>query len=479
MKRPTCNSSLTGFIYIWFLFGATWVQAAVEVNDDGRALIAQGAQSYAEEMRERPIVTDKAYVSYVQKVVKKLQGSNKPPAGVVPRVTIMNAPAPQIYSYTDGNIVITTGAVLAADNEAQLAALLAHEMAHLMDGHYILLFQKIKAAEKKQRFMETTGALFGAVLDSAVNYAAEVESVKQVDRVMKGEQTYLSTMKSQAKTAAVQSTYFGVKEAIANIPEKDADGDRIDPRQRFEVVADIQGMLILAQAGYDPLEASAAWKNVRDLQSSRIRQKEQIMGDMAEQLKQAQAMMRMFQKQMQKSLGQSGLARTIADTPPSRAELVSSYARLKEVRESLKNGKGDKGAKPYQSFIRKVLLPRAEISMEDALYQQAEADYRNLYRKGFRDAPILYGIAKSSLGDFAFSATERQKKEAEKLYLAATKKDRKYSDPWKALGELYEDWDRYEDAMSAYQSYLKAEPKARDRRKISRKIRSLKRKAEL
>jgi predicted Zn-dependent protease len=480
MKRQFGNSSMGAILGVFLLFCAATVQAAVvEVNDDGQALIAQGAQAYAEEMRDRPVLTDKAYLSYLQQVVKKLQGGDKPPAGVVPRITVINAPAPQLYSYTDGNIVITTAAVLSADNEAQLAALMAHEMAHLMGGHYILLYQKIKAAERKQRFLATAGAIFGAVLDSAVDYAAEVESAKQVDRVMKGEETYLSAMKSQAKIGAAQSAYYGVKEAIANIPEKDEKGDRIDPRQRFEVVADIQAMVILAKAGYDPSQASGAWKNVRDLTSSRIVEKEQGLGDMAEQLKQIQAMMRMMQQQMQQSLGKSGLSRTIADTPPSRPDLVASYEGLKEVREALKGGHGKKGVEPYQAFIRKILLPRAERLMEDERYQQAEADYRNLYRKGFKEAPVLYGVAKCALGDFAFAATEGQKKEAEKLYIEATKKDRKYAAPWKALGELYEDWERYEDAMAAYQGYLKAAPSARDRKKIKRKIKSLKRKAEL
>ncbi|MEJ2156160.1 MAG: M48 family metalloprotease [Desulfobacteraceae bacterium] len=480
MKRQFGNSSMGAILGVFLLFCAATVQAAVvEVNDDGQALIAQGAQAYAEEMRDRPVLTDKAYLSYLQQVVKKLQGGDKPPAGVVPRITVINAPAPQLYSYTDGNIVITTAAVLSADNEAQLAALMAHEMAHLMGGHYILLYQKIKAAERKQRFLATAGAIFGAVLDSAVDYAAEVESAKQVDRVMKGEETYLSAMKSQAKIGAAQSAYYGVKEAIANIPEKDEKGDRIDPRQRFEVVADIQAMVILAKAGYDPSQASGAWKNVRDLTSSRIVEKEQGLGDMAEQLKQIQAMMRMMQQQMQQSLGKSGLSRTIADTPPSRPDLVAGYEGLKEVREALKGGHGKKGVEPYQAFIRKILLPRAERLMEDERYQQAEADYRNLYRKGFKEAPVLYGVAKCALGDFAFAATEGQKKEAEKLYIEATKKDRKYAAPWKALGELYEDWERYEDAMAAYQGYLKAAPSARDRKKIKRKIKSLKRKAEL
>ena len=210
----------------------------------------------------------------------------------------------------------------------------------------------------------------------------------------------------------------------------------IDPRQRFEVAADIQGMVLLARAGYDPRQASAAWQNVLNLTNSLNRAEEQGLGDMAEQLRQMQAMMRLFQQQMRTSLGQSGLTRTIADTPPSRPALVDGYVNLTEVRESLNGGHGEQGVKDYQAFIRKILLPRAERLMEDEMYQQAETDYRNLYRKGFREAPVLYGLAKCALGDFAFAATEGQKKEAESLYREAAQKDRRYAAPWKALGAL-------------------------------------------
>ena len=208
-----------------------------------------------------------------------------------------------------------------------------------------------------------------------------------------------------------------------------------------------------------------------------VRHRRQGLGDMAEQLRQMQAMMRLFQQQMRTALGQSGLTRTIADTPPSRPALVDGYVNLTEVREALNGGRGEQGVKDYQAFIRKILLPRAQHLMEDEMYQQAETDYRN--RKGFREAPVLYGLAKCSLGDFAFAATEGQKKEAEGLYREAAQKDRSYAAPWKALGALYEDWERYDDAVAAYQGYLKAAPSAPDRKKIQRKINSLKRKAEL
>ena len=90
-----------------------------------------------------------------------------------------------------------------------------------------------------------------------------------------------------------------------------------------------------------------------------------------------------------------------------RPELLSQYANLKEVRDA---GQGEKGEKPFRDFVAKILIPRAEKNLDDELYDEAANDYRNLYRKGFNSPEVLYGLARSSLGDFAFSASEKEKR---------------------------------------------------------------------
>jgi tetratricopeptide (TPR) repeat protein len=129
------------------------------------------------------------------------------------------------------------------------------------------------------------------------------------------------------------------------------------------------------------------------------------------------------------------------------------------------------------SLLRKVLLPKAEQALQQERYEQAYSDYRVLYDKGERSAPIAYGMAKSKLGDFAFGASPAEKKEAERHYREAARLDTKYAMPYKGLGELYEDWERYGDAVKAYSKYLRLSPNAVDKRRIERKIKVLKRKA--
>ncbi|UCG78480.1 MAG: M48 family metalloprotease [Nitrospirota bacterium] len=451
---------------------------ALEVNDDGKELLDQATQAFRDDMGGRPVITDKKFISYVNGVTKKLQPKGRPvPSGVRINTTIIESDIPEVYSYVNGNIVVTTGAIFAADNEAQLATLLSHEVAHLVEGHYISMYQEIKASERRQRRKAAAGAIFGVLLDSAVDYVVEVETAKQYDQLWKGESTYLSTSKSVATIHAAESTYIGLKDVVSSIPAKDEKGDWIDPRQRFEVVADAQGMEYLAIAGYDVNEASKAWSNVHKIKSDRAREKEKAMGPWAAQMRQSESMMRMMSARMRQSLGASGLVQTISDSPPSRPGLMKDLVNLKEVHDVQPSGKGNKGIQEYQGFLKNVMLPRAEKALMDESYGEAEGYYRALYNKGLNSARIVYGLAKSSIGDFAFSASEDQKRETEKLYREAARMDKKYAEPYRGLGELYEDWDRYGDAASAYQTYLKLAPKAKDSAKLKRKITTLKKKA--
>ena len=81
------------------------------------------------------------------------------------------------------------------------------------------------------------------------------------------------------------------------------------------------------------------------------------------------------------------------------------------------------------------------------------------------------------MGDFAFGASKAEKQEAEKRYREAARLDPRYALPYKGLGELYEDWERYGEAAQAYKKYVQLAPNATDRKRIERKITILQKKA--
>jgi len=188
-------------------------------------------------------------------------------------------------------------------------------------------------------------------------------------------------------------------------------------------------------------------------------------------------MMRQSLQQAREAMGETSLTRTLGDAPPGRDDFVASLTRMKEVRDAQAGRKGTKGNKEFQAFIESSLIAQAQTALEEERYQEAEKQFEILYNKGINKAPVLYGLAKSRLGDFAFAATAAQKRDAEQLYQQAAALDKRYALPYRGLAELYEDWERYEDALEAYQTYLKLAPKASDRRNVERKLKTLKRKA--
>jgi len=450
---------------------------ALEVNDDGKALITEAAETFGKDMQERPRVSDSAVVNYVNIVAKKLlpKGKTLPP-GVTLSVTVIEASEPELFSYADGHIVMTTALLYAMKNEAQLAALLSHEVAHVAEGYYIDMHQQIKAAERRQRNMAVAGAMLSGLMDVAVDYAADYKGIEESEKLFRGEAEYGETMKKMAAIEAARSGYYSMKDVVESIPPADASGAKIDPRQQFEPVADAQGMQYLALAGYDASEAREGWAKVAQMQNEQARERERMLGPMAQQLSQMNTMMEMNMQRMRQSLGSSGLVQTLGVVPHARSEFVSKLTGMKEVREAAAEHGSDRAAAPYQAFIKKTLMPKAETALADGHYDEAKRHYARLHDAGIESAVVSYGLAKSSMGDFAFGASEAEKRKAESLYRGAVNRDKRYGPAYRGLGELYEDWDRYTEAADAYATYLKYAPKS-ERGSVERKIKMLKRKA--
>ncbi len=450
---------------------------ALEVNDDGRALITEASETFGKDMRERPRVSDPFVVDYVNKVAKKLLPKDKVlPSGVTLSVTVIEAAEPELFSYADGHIVITTALLYAMKNEAQLAAVLSHEVAHVAEGYYIEMHQSIKAAERRQRNMAVAGAMLSGLMDVAVDYAADYKGIEESEKLYRGEASYGETMKKMAAIEAARSGYYSMKDVIESIPSVDEGGARIDPRQQFEPVADAQGMHYLALAGYNTSEARDGWAKVAYIQNRQAKERERMLGPMAQQLSQMNTMMEMNIQRMRQSMGASGLVQTIGIVPQARSEFVSKLTGMKEVKEATARHGSDRATAPYRAFINRTLMPKAEAALNDGRYDEARRDYTLLFDAGIESADVSYGLAKSSMGDFAFGASEAEKREAEKLYRDAIKRRKTYGPAYKGLGELYEDWDRYSEAVDAYTRYVNYAPKA-EKGSIERKIKMLKRKA--
>ena len=156
------------------------------------------------------VVSDAQANAYVAQVGRKLVATLKPSDVVFPDMPfsfqVVNAVYVNAYAFPDGTIAVTRGMLAELENEAQLAAVLGHEIAHVNCGH---------TASAMSR---------GTVYDALVS----------------GTRGYLASQGSSWADLAGTAGQLGSAVVLASY-------SREQERQ-----ADQGGMLYMVRAGYDP-----------------------------------------------------------------------------------------------------------------------------------------------------------------------------------------------------------------------------------
>jgi beta-barrel assembly-enhancing protease len=156
------------------------------------------------QLRRSPFVLrDSALHDYVQDIACRLGGAHCPDI----RVHLVRTPLFNANMAPNGMMQIWTGLMLRVDNEAQLAAVLGHEMGHYLARHSV---ERLRDAKTRSAFGSFLG-MFGLV--GAVGALATLAGA------------------------------FGYS--------------RDHERQ-----ADVIGLTLMRNAGYDPYEASKVWDNL-------------------------------------------------------------------------------------------------------------------------------------------------------------------------------------------------------------------------
>ncbi len=89
------------------------------------------------------IYGDKALEDYLNQIANRLQPPENPEHFSF-RIKIIKSPYLNAFALPNGALYVHTGILARMDNEAQLAALLAHEMTHCTHRHAVKGFRKIK-----------------------------------------------------------------------------------------------------------------------------------------------------------------------------------------------------------------------------------------------------------------------------------------------------------------------------------------------
>lgn len=446
-----------------------------ELNKDGMDVVRLGAGEYTRISEQNRVVTDRAVTAYITQVARSLIPKGVAvPKGMSLSVTVLDKKMPEVYSLSNGVIVITTGALLSLDNEAQLAAVLSHEMSHILDAHYPGIYQAFKEKERKQRRSAFATGLAGVVVGTAVDYTVQTKTHDIYADADAGDISYREAFKKAAAIQAGAGVLEGFSDVYQSLPPETKAGSG-DPRIPLEMVADAEGLKLMTAAGYDPRQAGEAWRALRKA------------SDRAREGSTESLAMAFLPPEMRTLIsGVSGpaggiraerLTRTVSQNPPDRPGFLDTLAGSKEI-SALKKGGGKIGREQFAKVIGNYVMGDAKAAFDSGDYATAKNLFQTAWDSGKQTAPIAYYLGRSQVGEFAFAASEREKEAAEEYLLKATKLDPKMPEPYKALGDLYGEWEMYREAAAMYRQYLKAAPKASDRSRIERQIQKMERKAK-
>jgi len=178
-----------------------------------------GTQAFAEAKAKGTLSTDAGQNAYVRCVVSALV--RELPAqdrAIAWETAVFADKEPNAFALPGGKVGVHTGIMRVATNQDQLAAVLAHEIGHVVENHHN---ERITGQMGAQTLLGVAGALLGS------RYGQ------------------------------------GAADATTQIGGAAAQGLFLLPNSRTqELEADVVGQRLMAQAGFDPAQAVNLWQNM-------------------------------------------------------------------------------------------------------------------------------------------------------------------------------------------------------------------------
>ncbi|NND67339.1 MAG: M48 family metalloprotease, partial [Halioglobus sp.] len=113
--------------------------------------------AHQEEVRGgQELVNNAELEQYLEGIVARLMGDMVATIGLEVDVLVFREPTVNAWVYPNGTVAVQTGMLAAMDNEAQLAAILGHEVSHFLNRH---AFIQIKSKQTQSAIGKGLGAL--------------------------------------------------------------------------------------------------------------------------------------------------------------------------------------------------------------------------------------------------------------------------------------------------------------------------------
>ncbi len=344
-------------------------------------------------------------------------------------------PQPNAFALPNGSIYVTTGLLSLMDNESELAAIIAHELTHVMRRH---TYQHNRSNRKKFLTMN---------IMSAIGAYAPMGAVGAVIMIVTTVAPFIMV-----------ATMYGYS-------------------RELEREADLKGIDMMISAEYPPEEMIQVMKLLnKDIEGENIRLFYNDHPSLDERIKYLSGYLgaRADKVTPQMALNRERAAYFRNMEPVMRHNLQLSinsgrYRSAVYLAQRLVDFHPDSENLFWLAEAHRTLGPRAPQLTEQELTNSAKKDAAKK-----REKRTLEEEERELLATPAGKENWRQNQQrAEELYLRALAAENPIPPAHRGLGILYEKLSRANDALTQYQKYLELSPSAPDRERIQRRIESL------
>jgi Putative Zn-dependent protease, contains TPR repeats len=138
--------------------------------------MAIGAQLAAELDRQLKFVTDPVVVEYINRIGQTIASNSD--AKIPFTIKVVDSPEVNAFALPGGYFYVNKGLILAADNEAQVASVMAHEIAHVAARHATEQVSKGQLAQFGMIPLIFVGGVAGVLVANAANILVPLTFLK-------------------------------------------------------------------------------------------------------------------------------------------------------------------------------------------------------------------------------------------------------------------------------------------------------------
>ena len=388
--------------------------------------------------RDGLVLADESANAYVRRIGKSLIPRELELERVSFRFRIVRDPQPNAFALPNGSIYVTTGLMTLIDNESQLAAIIAHELTHVMRRHTYVHNRSNRKKFLTMNVMAAVGAyapggIVGAVIMVVTTVAPFI----------------------------MMATIYGYSRDL-------------------EREADLKGIDMMISAEYPPEEMVSVMKLLdKDFEGENIRLFYNDHPSLDERIKYLSGYLGAradnVTPQMELHRERAAYFQNVESVMRHDLQLAINAGRARSaiyLAQRLVDFHADSENLFWLAESYRTLGPRAPQLTERELTNSAKKDAakKSLKRTAEEEERELLATPAGK------ENWQRHQQMAEDLYRRALNAENPVPVVHRGLGMLYEKLERRTDAAAEYERYLELSPSASDRARIQRRIETLKEK---